>query len=157
MNFIKHEIKKFEMFIKKQNYHKLMKKIKNGEEIEKATIEKVINSYFKNTKIRYFNHQIFPYLDDSLFDATNKEIQFFVYSLILSNILRIKEGLTTLTLDMNKILVGSKIAHRHTLLNFLLTQKQYPFMENEILLLKEIDNVRESITDSYSLETGIKR
>jgi len=54
-------------------------------------------------------------------------------------------------------LIGSKIAHRHTLLKFLLTQKQYAFTKDELSLLEKIDIVRKAITDSYSLESGIKK
>jgi len=159
MNFLKHKKKKIEYFITKRKYNKLIKQIKDGEYLDEVYIKKTINNYYKDVKFIFFNYNTFPHFDDCIFEVKNKKIQFLVYSFILDNLIKIKieNRSPTLTLNMFEILIESKIANRHTLLNFLLTQKQYAFTKDELSLLEKIDIVRKSIIDSYSLETGIKK
>ncbi len=140
MIFFKYKRYQVGNYIRKWKYNKLMKQIRSGVKIKRVIIEKTISDYFEDIKNIFFNHHNFPYLDNELFDATNKEMQYQAYSSILSNIIRIKKDSPSLTLNMYETLLGSKIEHHHTLLDFLLTQKQYAFTKDEVDILTKIDN-----------------
>jgi len=159
LHFPYYQAKKIYFDLLARRYKKLAIKIRKGDKPNKKKIETTINNYFKTFNNIWLNVNSFPYLDDCLFEPENKETSSIFYSIVLRNILRIKKeiGSSSLTLEMFNILVGAKSLHRHTLLSFLKNQKQYEYTKKELLILDTIDEVRKSITDSYSLETGIKR
>ena len=77
MNYYEQKINEIKYYFIKRRYYRLIKQIKVGIEIEKTDISLIINDYFKDAHFVWANHEIFPYLDNHLFEPTNKKNQYF--------------------------------------------------------------------------------
>jgi len=137
-----------------RRYKKLIKKIRNGKAVKQKKIKMIVNDYLshkKPSKCDFVN--IFPAFEKSFTDNTNEEDTYIFYTECLKYLLTDTDvSACIVVLKMYNLLLSAQVSNNQILLQFLINQKIYGYIQEEINVLYKIDNVNQMITDSYSLD-----